>query len=309
MSNGTLADPAPPNQALHQALADLVNPRWRFTETLPKLTRTNFSTWKCALRLILKQHDLVELVDTGFSLEQVPASERPFFDKASSSCAALILSNLYDPVRHLIPGTDFEKLPAEITRALEAALKQSWHLVHKRLESEAKALWLTRKLSVQDFIDAHHALRARIVAADYPSISDDRTTVKLMVEALSDHPHYRDLIRTLKFTGVHATIDDFHYCLQEVKDFDKDHNITRRPHTQGAMDFSTPRGPRDGDNWSRQIRRPDNAGRRGRYGQQHGNPNDQHGMPRLTVNQFAQLGQALNQVNPPRNRDGGAASA
>ena len=307
MSNGTPADPAPQNQALPQALADLINPRWRFTETLPKLTRTNLSTWKCALRLILKQHDLVEFTDTGFKLGQVPASERPFFDKACSSCAALIFASLDGPVQHLIPGTDFEKLPAEITGALEAALKQSSHLVYKLLESEAKALWLTRKLFSSGLHRRSPHPSGAYGSADYPSISDERTIVELMVEARSDHPHYRDLIRTLKFTGVHATIDDFHYCLQEVKDFDTDHDIIRRPQAQGAMDFSTPRGSRDGENWSRRFLRPDNAGRRGRYGQQHGNPNDQHGMPRLTVNQFAQLGQALKQIHPPRSRDGGAA--
>lgn len=44
--------------------------------------------------------------------------------------------------------------------------------------------------------------------------------VVLMLESVASHRHYRGLVHSIKFNGVHNTIDKFHACMRELQKSD-----------------------------------------------------------------------------------------
>ena len=59
---------------------------------------------------------------------------------------------------------------------------------HDLLNDRARVLTLGKISTLENYIDAHAAIRDDMLRASYPSIDDERTTMRFILKGLSTHP-------------------------------------------------------------------------------------------------------------------------
>ena len=268
----------------------------KFTEELPKLTERNFVQWKAALEDILTEHELNPIITPGFTMQPEPSTaDNSFYHKAFPSCRRMITASLETEISDLLPVTLYSETPANIVTYLQDLLQVSYISQHAILQKEARSIKLIGDLSIKYYVHKHRTHRARMIAAEYPHILHESTTVKFMAEGLRENPSFSDMIRTFKAAGYPASISALHDRLLDIEDENDKTNLIPqptpiRPNYHGLAGRG--RGGRPG------YRRGRVRGR-GRYGQPW-QPH-RHGLTNQ-LDQIAQVGKLLTAFNNPQNK-------
>ena len=279
------------------ATAQDANPQWKFREEVPTLTERNYIKWKSALANILIEHDFQPIAKPGFIL---PTHETgTFYGKACASCNRMIAASIENDITDLLPDDNYTHPPSTVIETLDAILINESETVHAILEKETHAIKLTTDTTIRDYIRSHSIQRARMITAKYPHISNERTTVKFMVEGLREHHQFKDIIRALKILGIPNTIEDLYERLLDIEE----ENAKADPaqtYPQGESSGERHLPPHQLEHYTR--RAPYNpeerlcCGRgRGRWGQTRN----------FNTKQIAQIAQVMAALNNVRGERGG----
>ena len=122
---------------------------------------------------------------------------------------------------------DFSQTPFQLCLAIKNSLDKNNALDHSLLAEEARLTTFTEDLSLYDFVAKHEALREKMVAAKYPNIDDEVTTVMFMIEGLRTNISYTNTGEKM-LTNPPRTIDDFANCLRRLRNY-----------RQGSMPLTT----------------------------------------------------------------------
>ena len=229
--------PGQASQIPPELIHALTVPKWKFTEQLPKLNKTNFIQWRSNLLDIIREHDFENITDPSFSPPTFNP-QRATYEKAISSCRRMITASFSEQITHLIPATTYTANPADILLTLSELLHRTSAADHSILEKEAKKIRLTPGSDISEYIEQHLAQRACMISAEYPHIHDETTTVKFIPEGLRNNPQFEDIIRYIKSTGIPTSINDIHGRLHDIQE-ENERSDPTRPTLQQTNRFTS----------------------------------------------------------------------
>ena len=137
-----------------------------------------------------------------------------------------------------------------------------------------------------------------MITAKYPHISNERTTVKFMVEGLREHHQFKDFIRALKISGIQDTIDDLYEKLQDIEEENSKADPAQTSAPQGASSGEGHLPPHQREHHTR--RPPYNPEERWRRGRGRGRWGQTRNFNTKQIAQIAQVMAALNKVRGER---------
>ena len=95
----------------------------------------------------------------------------------------------------LVPG---DKLtPYKLTQDIIKHINQSTKDDHKYLKTEAESIRFTGDMSFDDYIRQHTAVRQKMIAARYPAITDEETTIDFILFGLQKTANLTPIIGNL----------------------------------------------------------------------------------------------------------------
>lgn len=139
----------------------------------------------------------------------------------------MIAISIENDTTDLLPDDIYSKPPYTVIETLDAILVKEAETVHAILEKETKGIKLTTDTPIPEYIRKHHIQQAPMLTAKYLHISNERTTVKFTVEGLREHHKFKDVIRTLKISGLPNTIDELYERLQDIEEENKEVDPTQ----------------------------------------------------------------------------------
>ena len=181
---------------------------------------------------ILIEHDLQPIANPGFILPTHDTGT--FYAKAFASCNRMIAASIDNDITDLLQDEIYTHPPSTVIETLISVLIKESETVHAILEKETKAIKLTTDTTIPDYIRNHRIQRARMITAKYPHISNERTTVKFMVEEPREHQQFKYVIRDLKISGISDTIDHLYDRLQDIEEENSKADPAQTSAPQGA---------------------------------------------------------------------------
>lgn len=95
------------------------------------------------LELILQQHDLPQLLQPTFSLNNYTGEDLAFYSKAVASCITMIITSIIPEIMALLSADIFRDIVANIFISLRDSIMPDTYLTHKLLKTQPKRLlWL-----------------------------------------------------------------------------------------------------------------------------------------------------------------------
>ena len=170
-----------------------------FQVTLPQLDISNIPYWPELLTLAATSQQC-----EAHLLEDVAEPEEPaqntILQKTLAACNLLILSSLIPDSRIRLGSENFGLFPYQIIEHLRTFMNKTDPDTHEQIELEAKTLIIKRSNNTA-FIAKHREVRDKMIMAQYPNITNFKTTVKLLSHVLRRRPDYAPFAMMLLFTN------------------------------------------------------------------------------------------------------------
>ena len=160
---------------------------------VPQLDRNNPLFWKMAIDSKATTLDALDHVTTNPAIPQ-DAALIPQLNKERHTLRAIVLSTVSSDILNLLTiGPD--PSPKDLIDAVLNHLQTNTATDHKYLKSEAENLRLTSDMTIDEYVHKHNSLRARMIASQFPSITDETTTVEFMINGIRYTPDTIDIGR------------------------------------------------------------------------------------------------------------------
>ena len=169
----------PQNPVLPPIIHNAVNP-----PTIATLNKHNLEPWLLAIKCA---------TETLGIARHVANIDYQYDSNGHRSVTALtseLLASLPTDVAAaaIIPGTPIN--PCLIINRVTKLLETKTSAAHDALELEATATSMSDFDSSSDYFDAHSKIRTKMISARYPSIDDEKTTIKFLIKGMTSHPTY-----------------------------------------------------------------------------------------------------------------------
>ena len=174
--------------------------------SMPKLEEANSTHWKIAL-----QANATILSATEHVTGNVPipsgSTERESYQKHQSALLALIISSVPSEILNQL-ATPPETTAFNLLTAIEQHLHIGTPQDHKSLRIQPETTIFQVDSTLEDYLRQHKLIRSKMIAASYPGIHDESTTVEFLTDGLKHNPATIDIGRTIM--GMNPrTIKDF----------------------------------------------------------------------------------------------------
>lgn len=156
------------------------------------LSYTNFQFCKDALVIHSTLLDAEYLLQSEIAAPVDPAAAACHTKKAYK-VKALIMQSLPNSIIKQIPTEILKKSPFQIIRVLSHHVRQNNMKDHDPLDSEARSIILTFDKTIKAYVTQNLSLRRKMLKAEFPNISDERTTVKYLINGLKSNPDFYQL--------------------------------------------------------------------------------------------------------------------
>ena len=130
---------------------------------------------------------------------------RSKYEEAEAHTIVAISKSLSEDVSMLFDPTLLGCIVSQIIEAFNEEFINQSSSHHQVLKQEAESIELENRMTIMEYFNKHIAVRNRMVAANYPLISSQSTTMEFIMSGLSRHPN---------FESFHE-----HYMLQGCPDF------------------------------------------------------------------------------------------
>lgn len=153
----------------------------------PILSYTNIQFWNDALVINVAWLDAESLLQQEIAVPLEPAADASHTQKFYE-VKALIMQSLPNSIIEQIPTDILKKSTSQIIRVFSDNVPQNNVEDHDALEAEARGITLTSDTIIKAYVKQHLSLRTKMFNAEFLNISDERTTVKYLLNAQNPIP-------------------------------------------------------------------------------------------------------------------------
>ncbi len=184
---------------------------------IPKLTKDNFNLWLDAVRVAATANGVQDHIISD-PAAPVDAEAATTFSSKRAIAQCIIMSSIPAALLPELGHDIYSKSPYSICLHIKSTFDASTPIDHALLSESARAITLNDQTTIEDYIDRHTKMRARMVSAGYPNIENEITTVMFMIEGLRENPAYITVGEQM-ITNPPATIRDFSRTLIRLQNF------------------------------------------------------------------------------------------
>lgn len=156
--------------------------------TILKLDLGNIQPWIISIQCTADAMGIPEAIDDP---EYQPDQ---FTARACAALTAKIIESLPSNIASHVITPNVRGRPGQLVRQVQQQTHQATPADRYALLVEAEQINLEEYETVDAFIEAHRTIRSKMMAAQYPNINDELTTVEIIIRGLRDNPEFQTVV-------------------------------------------------------------------------------------------------------------------
>ena len=164
---------------------------------IPLLTFSNYIPWRISIEHHARMHKVLDYLLQAVPNTSIPEEAALHRDKHSQA-QLLVLPSLSTEVMALFTDAELSgsvhTLFSKIHSHLTARNPEN---TDDNLRGKAQSIKWDSTFTVSDYVAQHNEIRALMIRANYPDISNEQTTVKFLLEGLEHHPDWTVFLQTI----------------------------------------------------------------------------------------------------------------
>ena len=150
---------------------------------VPQLDLANYGPWLLALRAAAFNYEANDHL-TGDPPLPTTTQDIQVYHKKKNYLIGKIVSTIPNDIANLLIAPDTDPTPHTLVTKIKEHLNTANANDHRYLKSLAESTHFLPDMTLSEYVSTHEKIRARMIASQYPKITDPKITVEFMIEGL-----------------------------------------------------------------------------------------------------------------------------